>query len=171
MNCDQAFDLMTTPPARDSHALAGHLARCRRCRDMQNALSPALESFADARRQPRNEIPTPSTARPWLSVEALAVAEQASRRLTRPLRPAPRSYLSWASSVAIAGFAGAILGAFAVRDARPNHAALATIAEPSMLTACLWTEERSRNHAAGSGQSPRSVVASCVLCHVPADFQ
>lgn len=48
MNCDQAFDALTSRGASENEALASHLASCPRCRDMADVLSPALELFAPA---------------------------------------------------------------------------------------------------------------------------
>lgn len=48
MNCDQAFDALTSHEASENEALAGHLDSCPRCRDMADVLSPALELFAPA---------------------------------------------------------------------------------------------------------------------------
>jgi predicted anti-sigma-YlaC factor YlaD len=50
MNCDQAFDQMTQPGGGTDPLLQSHLAECRRCREMQETLAPAIELFeADAR--------------------------------------------------------------------------------------------------------------------------
>lgn len=48
MNCDQAFDCLTNPHQRESDALQRHLNACPRCRDLADALEPALTLFDDA---------------------------------------------------------------------------------------------------------------------------
>jgi hypothetical protein len=48
MNCDQAFDALTSRGASSNEALNQHLEACPRCRDMADVLSPALELFAPA---------------------------------------------------------------------------------------------------------------------------
>ena len=46
MNCDQAFDALTSHGAAQNEALARHLETCPRCCDMADVFSPALELFA-----------------------------------------------------------------------------------------------------------------------------
>ncbi len=48
MNCDQAFESLTDPAQRDATALQRHLHDCPRCRDLADALEPALQLFDDA---------------------------------------------------------------------------------------------------------------------------
>lgn len=48
MNCDQAFDALTSREASQNGTLADHLETCPRCCDMADVLSPALELFAPA---------------------------------------------------------------------------------------------------------------------------
>ena len=48
MNCDQAFESLTDPALRDATALQRHLHDCPRCRDLADALEPALHLFEDA---------------------------------------------------------------------------------------------------------------------------
>lgn len=45
MNCDQAFDCLTDPVQRSGDDLRRHLRSCPRCRDLADALEPALELF------------------------------------------------------------------------------------------------------------------------------
>lgn len=85
LNCDQTFDCLTDPIHRHSHEVEQHLDSCPRCRDMADALEPALdlldesvgfESFDQPfpsseyglEQQPRVErAQAGSAARPWIS--------------------------------------------------------------------------------------------------------
>ncbi|MEZ5943864.1 MAG: hypothetical protein R3C18_20905 [Planctomycetaceae bacterium] len=42
MNCDEVFDLLTSPVENASPQLGEHLHQCPRCRDLQEAIAPAL---------------------------------------------------------------------------------------------------------------------------------
>jgi hypothetical protein len=76
MNCDQAFDQMTQLGGGTDPQLRSHLAGCRRCREMQETLAPALGLFEADARPPREE--------PWRieSESAGDLATQTARRLT-----------------------------------------------------------------------------------------
>jgi|GEM_PF-1044305 len=47
MNCDLAFDCLTDPARRDCDELAAHLQNCPRCRDMAEALEPAIDLLSE----------------------------------------------------------------------------------------------------------------------------
>src|SRR5690349_6756562 len=90
MTCDEVFDALTDPRAIDAPALAAHLARCRRCRDLQAVLEPALSAIrADAAGNwPAENAPQAldgeelgSSSR--ASMEAVDVAKQTADSLSR----------------------------------------------------------------------------------------
>jgi hypothetical protein len=47
MNCDLAFDCLTDPARRQCAELTEHLTRCPRCRDMAEALEPAIDLLSE----------------------------------------------------------------------------------------------------------------------------
>ncbi|MGH7199198.1 MAG: hypothetical protein ACREJB_01245, partial [Planctomycetaceae bacterium] len=80
MNCDDAFDALTDPARRRDPALAWHLDLCPRCRQMRDVLEPALELFGPAE-EPASSGPSAFSAEPFLSPEAVQIAERAAARL------------------------------------------------------------------------------------------
>lgn len=96
MNCDQAFDQMTQLGGGTDPQLRLHLAGCRRCREMQETLAPALGLFeAD---------PRPDRQEPWQtdSESTGDLATQTARRLTETaVRPRRMG--------ALLGYAAAVL--------------------------------------------------------------
>lgn len=175
MNCDQAFDAITDPTGAESAALREHLARCPRCREMRETLSPALNALYEDRDASRHaETAWSGTSLPRLDLQQLA-AESASRlAVTAPAhsRLAPRrrslpaawSHLLTASLLLAVG-AGIGWGGHQLSRSpgAPQPPELATPA--GMSSACLWKSRQAGADAAG--ESPRTVVLSCLACHLP----
>jgi len=80
LTCDQIFDCLTDPIHRHNESVEQHLDACPRCRDMADALEPALDLFDEVEtwqlpmasgeygleEQPRVErAPTGAAPRPW----------------------------------------------------------------------------------------------------------
>ena len=92
MNCDQAFDSLTTPAGRLDLGLQDHLSQCPRCRDLADMLGVAIDLFEDAAESPRTAefassesgIVRPATAsQPWLrKTRRRAIRQDASRIAT-----------------------------------------------------------------------------------------
>lgn len=178
MNCDQAFDAMTDAFDAESAELQAHLAGCPRCREMRETLSPALDAlFAESRSRAAD---WPPASLPCLDLSQLAEAAARELAPTVPLRePAllrrsrPASP-NW-STITIAALlltAGAGLGwgghRFLTNPPAPQVAALTLPDRVSAL--CLWqTRQTQPELAAKTPQqdSPRSVVLSCLACHLP----
>lgn len=163
MNCDRAFDLMTAPDSVDDPALARHLAACPRCRQMQDTLSPALDWFtADGSFEWSLTSSGSATATPLLTEQAVQVAEAAARDLSHR-----NSSVRWRRVLSIAAllFAGAALGVAAFDGRRPAEPPSAVVPKNSLMTACLWTDAEQRSRL--SAPSPSTLIASCVVCHVP----
>jgi hypothetical protein len=165
MNCDIAFDLMTSADRRDDPALVRHLEHCPRCRQMQETLSPALDwlsAGADGGWLP--EPPAGQGAAPLLSSQAVRIAEAAARDLSqRQALSAPVTFRR-ALSIAIVLLFGIALGVAGI-EARQPVADRAPAASGQLMAACLWTDAESRDRL--SAPSSQSVVASCIACHVP----
>lgn len=168
MNCDTAFDLLTDPQGAASVALESHLARCPRCRQMQETLAPALDWMQDAAgaedrddliaagRSPGDRAPAFATA------EALEIAQQAAARLsTRRLSSAVR-YQRWAIRLAACAalvFAGGLLGramvsGLPVNDGNPES------------SVCRRAEVATHTAGTRSPAQIQALVASCTACHL-----
>ncbi len=167
MNCDDAFDALTNPQPTAGRALAAHLDACPRCRQMRDTLSPALEWLStDNDSLDGGNWSHGTTGTPWLSVQALHIAEQASKQLPRRRSTGAR----WRQLLTIAAVAliGVAVGAFGIagRHAQPSPP---TVSDDAMLTACLWTTPNLRNGLPDT--SARGVVISCIMCHVPSSLE
>lgn len=170
MNCDEAFEILTDPARNADAQLQWHLDMCARCRQMRDVLEPAMSLFGktdetDADR-PLNGMSIPADSaghddpanRPFLSVEAVRVAETAARRLhhtTRNASTPPPSRGRWLQYAAVMFIA--LSGIFAVQGVRERD--LPTAAE----SACLWQARVSDQSVVP--ESPRLVVQSCIACH------
>ena len=86
MNCDQAFDHMTSSAAGESPALREHLANCPRCREMREVLSPAAALFARGPVEESivagNESSRPARQTGPASEEAVRIAESMAAQLS-----------------------------------------------------------------------------------------
>ncbi len=159
MNCDQAFDCLTDPQRRESTALTRHLADCRRCRAMRDALEPALDLFDELATEPDvSGFARPSSS--VLSPETLRLAEQSAATLASGGRPAADSRRSWRVGLryAAALLIGAAL-ALALQSPANDGAS-----DPRGVSQCLWL-----NREAESRLQPtsRAVMARCLECHTP----
>lgn len=181
MNCDLAFDCLTDPARRDSAELADHLARCPRCRDMAEALEPAIDLLS--------EVSSPETAsadgasfdgaasRGEPAAKAPEPRRQASPldgRLTAPVKPsnepawptAPwhtesqrrlqRRLVTWQLLAGIAGLTCVLAAVTLLRQS-----------DQQMLAAQQTPEECQR--AEPTQASASTVVAGCVACHTLED--
>jgi hypothetical protein len=165
MNCDIAFDLMTSADRRDDPGLLRHLEHCPRCRQMQDTLSPALDWLSDSSvaNWPQQPPATSGTA-PLLSLQAVRIAESAARELSlRQALSAPATFRR-ALSVAIVLLFGIALGV-AGFETRPPAPDPGPTVSGQLVAACLWTDAETRGRQVVS--TSQAVVASCIACHVP----
>ena len=171
MNCDQAFDRLTSPGADGDAALERHLRGCPRCRDMQETLAPAMEWLASADEFTSEPSAEAAQSPPFLTDEALQVAERAAHRLGRnratqpPARvaTAPKNRGSW---LAVAGLAAICL--FAVVIPLSTNESGPRSAEQrfhSVGTKCLW-QLQGDDQLLPNGNA-KQVVATCIACHLP----
>jgi hypothetical protein len=156
MTCDEAFDVLTSPAAQCNTALHGHLAVCPRCRDLQEALAPALSavssSLSDHADCSRISSETEALARS--AAEALSL-----RSRTVQLPSQRRLFWGW-----LAGL-GCILTVAVVslllvpqRGTTPAAAGI-----PVLDQACLWAS-RDLSMLPDNARSG-DVVLTCVACH------
>ncbi len=177
MNCDLAFDCLTDPARRDCVELAEHLADCPRCRDMAEALEPAIDLLSEVSSPEAASADTPSFAGAGGPGESeaklLKPQRQASPldgRLTAPVRPsnepawpnAPwqteshrrlqRRLVTWQILVGIAGLTCVLTAVTQLRQS--DQQALAAL---PTSTECQRVEP--------TEASASTVVAGCVACH------
>lgn len=169
MNCDHAFDCLTDATRRESAELVAHLAQCPRCRDMAEALEPALDLLsetataltepADAFALPIVESHEPRRRTPAHIERRVAPTEmpsdaawpnapwhsEAQRRLQRRL-------VTWQLLAGIAGLT-CVLAALTLLQ-RSDQQALAAL-----------RQNRDCQRAEPTTASASTVVAGCVACH------
>lgn len=162
MNCDQAFESLTDPDQRNAAALQRHLHDCPRCRDLADALEPALQLFDDAGSASAfpeyedwssgdcDEQRSPAKPRrqiQWSNPAELRAIDAQSRQA------------AWREGLKIAAVLLAI-GAFTAgvtSIARDSSSALARVGTISS-DACFRLNADSTEAA--------STLAACVACHV-----
>lgn len=127
--CDEVFDILTRGPfptgAPSDGIVESHLTQCDACRQLAEALRPAVELFQEAvtpeesRTLPAYWGESTSNLTPWLSIEKIAPSQvaQRTRRAARPgartrrlppfssfsLRPAARLAAALLLGMALAG--------------------------------------------------------------------
>ena len=165
MNCDDAFDRLTSLDSSDDGLLEAHLAECPRCRAMQETLSPAIAWLVEGgEAAPDWESSAESPA--WhLSTEAVQIAEQACRRLQTETTAESRSVgvtsrlERWGMLAAAALFACCAIW---LPPERPTKNVPSTLSTPE-VTSCTWQTDLRRDRTA-PGSAPQ-VIASCAACH------
>lgn len=167
MNCDDAFDQLTSPGANDNRSLSEHLNRCPRCRAMQETLSPAIAWFsADVT---PNSAPTDLDSPPalFLSEDAVQVAERAAHRLAKRRASAPPHGISRrtiGAGFAMAALAAMFCFAFILPSFRTPPGRSTSTRYSSSSTMCLW-----KMPADGYSRTPPTadqLVATCAACHL-----
>jgi hypothetical protein len=177
MNCDLAFDCLTDPARRQCAELTEHLTRCPRCRDMAEALEPAIDLLSEVSSTETVSADAASFDNAGSLGEPAATSLEPRRqsspldgRLTAPVkspgdpaRPtAPwhteshrrlqRRLVTWQLLAGIAGLACVLTAVTLLRQSdRQSLAALQVRAECQRAT----TTEASAS----------TVVAGCVACH------
>lgn len=174
MNCDQAFDAITDPTGAESAALQAHLAQCPRCREMRETLAPALNALYDDRDAAvRAEPAWPAASLPRLDLQQLAATAASQLAVTSSAQPtaAPRRRVlhnGWGHllTAALLLVIGVGVGWGGHQLAQPPVPLQPTgLATPTgMPSACLWKSRQAG--ATATDESPRSVVLSCLACHL-----
>lgn len=171
MNCETAFEYLTDSVLSNSPELRQHLAKCPRCREMEEVLSPALSWIVEAARED-DAVRSQQPSSPFLTAETVAVADRLAAQLaqdketrrellpsTLPRKFAGRSWAGWRAGgvvamLMLAGFGGWFLGA----NWGPESSSTSTV--------CLWTNREWS--AAAVDQSAKSITMSCLACHLAA---
>ncbi len=148
MNCDDAFDRMTTPGGQRDAGLSAHLARCSRCRAMAETLGPALDLFTSPETQTFRD---PALA---VGIAVESAAQLATRSRTRSARSSrPRFRLAgWLAAAA----AGAACCALVLKlSPAPAAGPLETVRCPRRSPEAMqWMNENAL-----------SVATACIACH------
>jgi hypothetical protein len=181
MNCDEAFDALTDSAQLGNSALEWHLEFCPRCREMREVLAPALAlltaepiaeetaAFHSPNRLPglfgeQGSTPRDGASRPFLTPEAVHIAEQTARTLHPARRFLAARWTRWAA-VSAACLLAALGWFFTASSCQSDKASPSA---PVMLAdQCLWMERTADNPAPPPEPgSSRWVVLSCVSCHL-----
>lgn len=185
MNCDQAFDALTSLEASQDEPLARHLDTCPRCRDMADVLSPALEMFAPVSKDHESlgEIPTGSELLPQPSHPSRDWADTAPwQKNVRSARRARRDGLKIVGAVALialltvafasigrddpqSGLVNSLAAAECLRESPKEMAPEKAVA--ACVSCHLQLTEKQLNQPA-QGKAER-VIVSCVDCHMAKD--
>lgn len=170
MKCDLAFDLMTDPAGCASQALQSHLARCRRCRQMQETLAPALDWLSESNDHDESEPLPPSLAGfrtsgvrapAFAAKEALEVARDSAASLSTRTASTPVRYVP-AIGTLVRSAALIALGALAAFVFVPGTRPAVPNADDRE---CLRHEA-----AAATNRSPAEaelLLTTCAKCHEP----
>jgi hypothetical protein len=150
MNCDQAFDVMTSSRGAHDSELHDHMQRCPRCREMHETLEPALGML-------RADVLLSSTWEPQTGEsEGLEIATRAARRLSTV------EVIPDRGATSLRGYFGAIvLGAGLVwATFMMNPAAMSFPEVHRGQSTCLF-RERPRT----AGITGQQMTQSCLACH------
>ena len=187
MNCDQAFDALTSRAASENEALSSHLDACPRCRDMADVLSPALELFAPATLEEMSAA-SGESGEPAVSRSSSVAPESADwidqapwRSNVQSARHARRDGLKIVGTVALvalltvgfasigrdgsSGFLSSVSAAECIRDSTESipaeKAVAACVSCHLQLTECQLTEP--------AQVKAEAAILKCVDCHMATD--
>lgn len=178
MNCDEAFEAMTSPALADSQELRWHLDLCPRCREMREVLQPALSLFSDpaprfpddadlvqTQRRPAANVSTETAQQAFLSPEALILAENTARSLT-PRRKFRRTWVAVVAGLMLAFGVGWFSGLSG--SSQPVKSGGLAVESGLESERCLWMVASNPTDTAVSPRPTgvRSIVLSCVSCHI-----
>ncbi|HET6326276.1 MAG TPA: hypothetical protein VFG04_16480 [Planctomycetaceae bacterium] len=186
MNCDDVFDALTDPQWADAAELAEHLAKCPRCRELKQVLEPALSLLCgDLPAEPAMRAALPHeeqtsddavlSKRPFLSVEAIGVAEAAAARLASQSAPSRSSRVirlpghrvsgRAVQGVLCAAFGGLAVFCIALWDGK-SEVTPQPLLVPTVKPAGVCTRNAVRQKTTQPRENARAVILSCVACHL-----
>ncbi len=167
MNCDRAFDLITSPADRADSELQRHLQGCPRCRDLAEMLEPALHLLDDSR--PSAAYGSENDASCWSSDFQENEYDSKPKGSSRRSRyDTPEYWQAVEAQQRRRGYqeglkVAAILLLVAVFSAGIAHIGRDT-STPLAQVAAISTESCLRRDTDGRQSAP--VLAACVACHL-----
>lgn len=160
MNCDQAFELITSPTQHDNLELQQHLQTCRRCCDLVEIFEPALHLLQSE--------PSPVL---WSAEEAdidLLDPEPNARSASRARSESPEYWRSVETQQRRQGLHDGMKVAALMLLVAVFAVGLAIIgrtdAAPFQQVAALSTEDCLRRQTEGKEIAP--LMAACFACHL-----
>lgn len=165
MNCDQAFETMTSRDTELGHELEQHLSGCPRCREMAEVLSPVLAELHSVRQALDSEEKFPSVREDWGVKLARRTAQDLSQRSARPPRRETAS-TAWKSRIALASLILLIgvTGGWGMMLFQSEHSSSVPAATLFASENCTW-----KNPERVDSRSPQTVTLTCIACHFPGE--
>ena len=150
MNCDQAFEVMTSSRGAHDRELHDHMGHCPRCREMHQTLEPALDLLrADAILSSSWDAASPE-------YDGVEIATRAARRLSAVDVPSHHRQTSlWGYFAAIVLGAGLVWTTFMM-----NPVALNMPQIHQGESTCLFREKPRT-----AGVTGQQMTQSCLACH------
>ncbi len=151
MTCDEAFDILTSPAASSSAGLHAHLQTCPRCRDLQEALAPALQMLSGEHGTQGNL--------PWMESEQTARAAANRLSVSGTSRPSGGSWY-WMFLATLLIATGVVAGLSTRWFDRSATASVTPAASP----VCLW---QTHDVSVFEGHpDSQAVIMTCIACHL-----
>lgn len=151
MNCDQAFEVMTSSQRDCQRELSLHLSTCPRCREMRETLAPALHLFNE---EPASFLKQDEGWPP--STEAVEIATCAARHLSQLApRQVQRGVGLWGYTLTVVLGAGLVWGSI-VRT--PVSSSIPSIQRRE--TVCHFMRE-----SRPFGIKAAEMTKTCLACH------
>jgi hypothetical protein len=177
MNCDQAFECLTDPETGGDSALQDHLEHCPRCRDMAEILEPALRYVTGDAAQtwstsawelPANVVDQVEQPQPFLTEQAVRVAEEASTRLSARNNRRQRSRRNrWLAVTLLAPMVALALFLAEQEDAPTSQPAQYRASGPALGTCTRASVAMLKKREDTDREiSAYEVVLSCNVCHL-----
>ncbi len=145
MNCDNFFEMLTSAAPLSSDGRQ-HLEDCPRCRDLQEAIFPAITLL---RSENLHVKPLESSD---VAVQAAYRLQTSTRQKQQPAKPS-----RWSFAIAFLTGVVASLGIAVALRSEPTMAAL------KANSVCIWQQKQ---ESIGTPGSSEDVILSCLNCHL-----
>lgn len=174
MNCDQAFDAMTSSEWKSDTELEHHFSGCPRCREMAEVLSPLLTDLDDVREQLTSDSEGEQFA--WNSFNSVSIARQTASQLGahsglhEPARNHKRRALSLktiglkTATVCLCSMALLVVaGGWWLFGSDSSGSQIGGVRGAALLSSddCSW-----KFPDRVDSESSRTVTLTCVACHL-----
>lgn len=154
MNCDQAFDVMTSLRQTSDSGLQLHMVDCPRCRDMLHTLEPVLSAFR------AESVPSPAVEAWVIASEGAEVAAEAAKQLSMATPAARRGGNGlWGYTAAVVLGAGLVWCTIVL-----NPSASSEPSAQRSRSKCLYLAD-----SRPVGMTALQMTQSCLACHAVTD--